>query len=94
MLSAKAKRDLIVMMASKKDADRLEALMATDGPIDLDMLKRLEIALGSKKLAAQLKAKIENPANPISHELEKGIAIAMASAKTGKELEDEANIDD
>lgn len=82
------------MMASKKDAESLIALMATDGPIDAAMLKKLEIAMGSKKLAAQLKAEIETPANPISHELEAGLDIAMASKETGKALEDEANIDD
>jgi uncharacterized protein YneF (UPF0154 family) len=89
-LSKKAKQELIVAMGSKRDADRLEALMDSNGPIDRTMLRKMEIALGSKKLAAEAKAKIESvAATEVSQALDEGLDVMMGSNDGGEAVEKE-----
>lgn len=78
-LSTKAKKELIIAMGSKKDADALEAAMDSNGPITPDMYKRIRIMLCDDKRAAEMKADIEN-ASPtaISNELRRDLEIALA----------------
>lgn len=76
-LSTKAKKELIIAMGSKKDADALEASMDANTALTRDQLKRVEIMLCDKKRAAEMAAKIASPAQ-ISEELKRDLEIALA----------------
>lgn len=76
------------MMADKKSAAELVEAMENNTAVSKRTQRALSAALGSKKLADEMLAKIASPAQ-ISEEAEQILDIAAASEETGKALEDE-----
>jgi len=88
-LTAKQKKSLDMAMASKKDADALVTAMATDATLSADQLKRLEIALGDKKAAADAAAAIDASSGSITERTRGTLQEAMASKADGDALKAE-----
>jgi hypothetical protein len=88
-LSKKQKKELEIMLCDKKAAKEIIEAMATDGVISKRTERILAIALGSKKLAADVKAQIDAAAGSVSKKNEKVLDIAMASKESGDALEAE-----
>ena len=88
-LTKKQRRELEIMMCDKKAAKEMVAAMAGDLPISKRTERVLAAALGSKKLAADLKAQIDAPTGSISKQNEEVLDIAEGSKKAGDALEKE-----
>lgn len=87
-LNKKQTAELEVMMADKKAAADLKDAMANNTAPSDRTAKILAIALGSKKLADEMIAKISAPAQ-ISQDAENALDIAAASQEEGNAIEAE-----
>ena len=88
-LTKKQKRELEIMMCDKKAAKDMIAAMSSDGVISKRTERVLATALGSKKLAADVKAQIDASTGSVSKKNEKVLDIAEGSKKAGDALEKE-----
>ena len=88
-LTKKQKKELEIMLCDKKAAKEMIAAMAGDLPLSKRTERILAIGLGSKKLAADVKAQIDASTGSVSKQNEEVLDIAMASKEDGDALEKE-----
>ena len=85
LLSFSASADTV----SQRTAKEMTAAMIVDGTLSKRTERILAIGLGSKKLAADVKAQIAASTGSVSKKNEKVLDIAEASKKAGDALEKE-----
>lgn len=88
-LTKKQKKELEIMLCDKKAANEMEAAMVSDSVLSKRTERILAIGMGSKKLAADLKAQIDAAGGSVSKQNEEVLDIAMASKESGDALETE-----
>lgn len=88
-LTKKQQKELEIMLCDKKAAKEMIAAMNSDGVLSKRSERILAIALGSKKLAADVKAQIDASLGSVNKKNEEVLDIAAASKETGDALEKE-----